>query len=146
MKNVRVLIADDNPQILRFISNLLSDTFCIVGTVSDRRALIAAALGLQPHIIIIDMPTRAGLDAVRQLEALMPDITLMVLTDHEEPEFAAAALSAGTSVFLIENGRGDLCGKIRAIIQDLFTAHPEWFTERAPAYGNNHASIERGVA
>jgi DNA-binding NarL/FixJ family response regulator len=103
MKNIRVLIADDNPQVLRFLSDLLSDDFCVVGTVSDGRALIAAAVALQPHIIItdIDMPL-TGLDAVRQLEALMPDIKVMVLTDHEEPEFAAAALAAGASAFLIK--------------------------------------------
>lgn len=148
MKNVRVLIADDNPQILRFFSNLLSDDFCIVGTVSDWKTLVAAAVALQPHVIItdIDMPTMNGLGAVRQLEALMPDIKVIVLTGHEEPEFAVAAIAAGASAFLIKNGVPDLRGKIRAIIQDLLTAHPKRDTEQALAHEDGRLLIEKGVA
>ena len=98
MKNVRVLIADDDPQILQFLSNLLSDDFCTVGTVSDEKALIAAAVALYPHIIMTGMPTMPSLDAVRQLESLMPDMKIMVLTDREEPEVAEAACSGSQGV------------------------------------------------
>jgi DNA-binding NarL/FixJ family response regulator len=125
MKNLRLLIADSDEQILRFISNFLSDDFCIVGTVSDGKALIAAAVALYPHIII-GMPTMTSLDAVRQLESLMPDIKIMVLTDHEEPEVVAAALAAGASTVLIKKRASDLCDKIRAIIRELHTAPPKW--------------------
>lgn len=44
MKNIRVLIADESPANLLFLSNSLSDDFCMVGTVSDEKALIAAAV------------------------------------------------------------------------------------------------------
>ena len=128
MKNVRLLIADDDPQILQFLSNLLSDDFCTVGTVSDEKALIAAAVALYPHIIMTGMPTMPSLDAVRQLESLMPDMKIMVLTDREEPEVAEAALAAGASAILFGKGVPDLRGKIRAIIQDLLTAHPKRLT------------------
>lgn len=145
MENIRLLIADDNSQNLQFLSNSLSDDFCIVGTVSDGKALIAAAVALDPHIIITDVSTRAGLVAVRQLEALMPDIKIIVLTNREEPEFAAATLEAGASAVLLEKEAPDLCGKIRAFIRDLLTADPRHFTEKALLYGNDHASSGRGV-
>lgn len=139
MKNVRLLIAHDNPRILRFLSNFLSADFCSVATVSAGKALAAAAVALQSHIIITGMLTRAGLDAVRQLETLMPGIKVMVLTDHEEADIAAAALGAGASTVLIKKGMPDLYGKIRAMIRDLPIADPNWVLE-------NHASIESGVA
>ena len=144
MKNVRLLIADDNPHNLQFLSNSLSDDFCIVATVSDGKALIAAAVALDPHIIITDMPTRAGLVAVRQLEALMPDIKVIALTDQKEPEFAAATIRAGASAVLNKEVP-DLCGKIKAIVRNLLTADPRQFTEKDRLYGNDHASIGRGV-
>jgi DNA-binding NarL/FixJ family response regulator len=124
MKRVRLLIADDNPQILQFLSDLLSDDFCIVGTVSDGRALVAATMELRPHIILtdIDMPTMNGLDAVRQIETLMPEIKVVFLTAHEEPEYVAAAFAAGASAFLSKNGGQDLRRRIRAIIRDLQTS------------------------
>lgn len=145
MKNVRLLIADDDAHFLRYLGDLLSDDFCIVGTVSDGTALIAAAVALDPHIIItdIDMPAMTRLDAVRRLEALMPDIKIIVLTGHEEPECAAAAIEAGASAFFIKKGAPDLRGKIRAIIPDLLNNDPKRSTEKALAYWNDHASIER---
>lgn len=96
MQHIRVLIANDDAQVLRFLGNLLSDDLCVVGTVTDGRALIAAAVELQPHVIITDinMPTMNGLDAVHRLEALMPHVKVIVLTDHQEPEFVAAAFAA----------------------------------------------------
>lgn len=144
MKNVRLLIADDNPQNLLFLSNSLSDDFCIVATVSDGKALIAAAVALDPHIIITDMPTRASLVAVRQLEALMPDIKIIVLTDQEEQEFAAATIRAGASAVLSKEAP-NLCGKIKAIVRDLLTADSEEFTGEAINCGNNRAWIGKGV-
>jgi DNA-binding NarL/FixJ family response regulator len=141
MKNVRLLIADDDPQILQFLSNLLSDDFCTVGTVSDEKALIAAAVALYPHIIMTGMPTKPSLDAVRQLESLMPDMKIMVLTDREEPEVAEAALAAGASAILFGKGVPDLRGKIRAIIQDLLTAHPK----RLTAVSRSACSGSQGV-
>ena len=144
MKNVRLLIADDNPHNLQFLSNSLSDDFCIVATVSDGKALIAAAVALDPHIVITDMPTRASLVAVRQLEALMPDIRIIVLTVQEDPEFAAATIRAGASAVLNKEGP-DLCGKIKVIVRDLLTADSEEFTGEPMTCGNNRAWIGKGV-
>lgn len=148
MKKTRVLIADDDARVLRFLSDLLSDDFCVVGTVSDGRAMIAAAVELRPHVIItdIDMPTMNGLDAVRQLEATMPDIKVIVLSGHEEPESVTAAFAAGASAFLIKNGGPDLRGRIRAIIRDLLTTPPKQYVGGARAYGNEHAWIDKGMA
>jgi len=144
MKNVRVLIADDDEQVLRLLSNLLSDDFCVVGTVSDGRAMISAAVELVPHVIItdIDMPTMNGLVAVRQLEALMPDIKVIVLTGHEEPEFATAAIAAGASAFLIKNGVSDLRGKLKAIIREL-TSRPKQFTGQVLTNNDGRQYIQR---
>jgi CheY-like chemotaxis protein len=146
MKNTRVLIADDDIQILRFLSDLLSDDFCIVGTVSDGRALLAAALELHPQIIItdIDMPTMNGLDAVRQVETLLPDIKAIFFTSHEEPEYVAAAFSAGASAFLTKNGASDLRGRIRAIVRELLTVPPKQFVQQPITHENDQGLIAKG--
>jgi DNA-binding NarL/FixJ family response regulator len=146
MKHVRLLIADDHPHILKLLSDLLSDDFCIVGTVSDGKAQITAAVALHPHLIIIAMPTMIGLDPVRHLEALMPDIKVIVLTDHEEPEFAAASRAAGVSTFPIKKEMPALYGKIRAIMQDLFIAHPQQFIEKSLTDGDDCALVQKGMS
>ena len=147
MKNVRLLIADDNPQVLRFLSDLLSGDFCVVGTVSDGRAMITAAVELRPHVIItdIDMPTMNGLDAVRQLEALMPDIKVIVLTTHTEPEYVSAAFAAGASAFLSKVGSRNLRGRLRAVIRDLQTSPPKGYAKQAFIRRDDWMPIEKGV-
>jgi DNA-binding NarL/FixJ family response regulator len=141
-----VLIADDDPQVLRFLSDLLSDDFCVVGTVSDGRAMIAAAVELHPHVIItdIDMPTMNALDAVRQVETLMPEVKVIFLTGHEEPEYVAAAFAAGASAFLLKHGGPDLRRRIRAIIQDLQTLHAHEGAGHALSHEGSHALARRG--
>lgn len=148
MKHVRLLIADDNPQVLRFLSDLLSDDFYVVGTVSDGRAMIAAAVELRPHVIItdIDMPTRNCFDAVRQLEALMPDLKVIVLTTHREPEYVSAAFAAGASAVLSKVGSRNLRGRLRAVIRDLQTSLPKEYGKQAFVGGDDRMPIEKGVA
>ncbi|MEO8046388.1 MAG: hypothetical protein ABI684_03815 [Nitrospirota bacterium] len=51
MRNVRLLIADDNTQNLLFLSSSLSGNFWIVGIVCDGKAMIAADVVLDPQFV-----------------------------------------------------------------------------------------------
>lgn len=148
MKKLRLLIADYHPQMRGFLSDLLSDDFCVVGTVSEGRALITAAVELHPHVIIsdVDMPIMSGLEAVRQVKALLPDIKVIFLTNHKEQEYVAAAFSAGASAFLSKIGRRNLRGRLRAVIRDLQPAPPEGYAGQALFRQDYWMPIEKGVA
>jgi DNA-binding NarL/FixJ family response regulator len=148
MKKVRVLLADEHPPLLHHLRALLSDDFCVVGTVSDGKALITAALELQPQVIIsdIDMPIMSGLDAVRQVKALMPDVNVIVLTNHKEQEYVAAAFSAGASAYLSKVGRRNLRGRLRAVIRDLHRTPVERYSWHALFRHNDRMPNEKGVA
>ena len=65
---VRVLIADDNREIRDTVTRLLKSTVDIVGTVSDGRALVDAAIKFDPDIGIIDisMPVLNGVLAAAE--------------------------------------------------------------------------------
>jgi DNA-binding NarL/FixJ family response regulator len=147
MKRLRVLLADEHPPLLHHLNALLSDDFCIVGTVSDGKALLAAALELKPEVIIsdIDMPIMNGLEAVRQLKAFLPDIKVIVLTNYKEQEYVTAAFSAGASAFLSNVGRRNLRGRIRAVIRDLQTAPVGRYAGPSP-FRDKWMSNEKGVA
>jgi DNA-binding NarL/FixJ family response regulator len=121
MKKVRVLLADEHPPLLHHLTALLSEDFCVVGTVSNGKALLAAALELKPQVIIsdIDMPIMNGLEAVRELKALLPPIKVIVLTNHQEQEYVTAAFAAGAAAYLSKVGRPNLRDRLRAVIRDL---------------------------
>jgi len=120
MKKARVLIADDHSILLAGLKKLVEDTYEVVGTVEDGRALIEAAERLKPDLILMDisMPLLNGLDAARQLKKLQPDSKLLFLTMHSSPAYAAEAFKAGASGYLLkQSAASELTQAIAAVLR-----------------------------
>jgi DNA-binding NarL/FixJ family response regulator len=105
MKLPRVLLADDHTILTEAFRKLLSSRCEIVGTVSNGRALVEAALTLKPDVIVADigMPFMNGLEAARQLKDKIPAIKLVFVTMNEDPDIAAEAMRIGASGYLLKN-------------------------------------------
>jgi two-component system invasion response regulator UvrY len=69
MRAIRVLVADDNEEIRKRVSEVLDQEFEVVGTVPDGVTLVEAALLLEPDVIVSDlcMPRLGGLEARSEL-------------------------------------------------------------------------------
>ncbi len=104
MKRPRVLLADDHKLLLEAFRKLLEPDCEVVGSVTDGRALLAAASELEPDIIVLDiaMPLLNGLDAGRQIKKVMPDVKLIFLTVNEDPDFVSEAFRVGASGYLLK--------------------------------------------
>jgi DNA-binding NarL/FixJ family response regulator len=76
MKLIRVMLADDHALLIEAYRKLLEHNFDVVGGVTNGRALLEAAPGLKPDVVLLDigMPLLNGLDAGRQLKAKIPGI------------------------------------------------------------------------
>jgi DNA-binding NarL/FixJ family response regulator len=88
---------------------LLRDTFDLVGTVHDGRALLEAVETQMPDVIVTDisMPLLNGLDAIRQIRARHPKARVVVLTMHREGELAADAFRAGACGYVLKVSPGE---------------------------------------
>jgi DNA-binding NarL/FixJ family response regulator len=104
MKRARVLIADDHNLIAELCKKLLEKDFEVVGMVSDGRELLRAAEELKPDVIVLDiaMPVLNGLDAGRQVKAMLPMVKLVYLTMNTDAEVAAEAFERGASGYLLK--------------------------------------------
>jgi DNA-binding NarL/FixJ family response regulator len=98
------VLADDHLLLLGAFETLLKSEYDILASVSDGRALVAAAEKLQPDVIVLDisMPLLNGLDAGRQIRRLFPKIKLVFVTMNEEADLAAAACRIGASGYLLK--------------------------------------------
>jgi DNA-binding NarL/FixJ family response regulator len=91
---MRVVIADDAALIREGIATLLVEHGVeVVGQVGDADTLLASVRDQQPDVALIDirMPpshTDEGLRAAREIRARYPDIAVLVLSQHLEPEYA----------------------------------------------------------
>ena len=105
MRRARVLLADDHRLLLQAFEKLLQPDFEVVGTVSDGRALIAAARELKPDVIVLDisMPLLNGMVAAERLKKMMPEVKLIFLTVNEDAGFASEAMRIGASGYLLKS-------------------------------------------
>jgi serine/threonine-protein kinase len=91
---MRVVIADDAPLIREGIAGLLSTRgIDVIGHAGDADALLALVRDLRPDVAVVDirMPpthTDEGLRAAREIRSQHPDIAVLVLSQHLEPNYA----------------------------------------------------------
>jgi DNA-binding NarL/FixJ family response regulator len=116
----RVLLADDHVLVAEGIQKLLEPEFELVGIVPDGRSLVAAAAKLQPDIAVVDisLPLLNGLDASRHVKKANPDIKIIILTMHSEPNFVTQAFRVGVSGYVLKQSVGsELVQAIREVMK-----------------------------
>jgi DNA-binding NarL/FixJ family response regulator len=116
----RILLADDHVLVAEGIQKLLEPEFELVGIVADGRSLVATAAKLQPDIAVVDisLPLLNGLDASQQLKKANPNIKIIVLTMHSEPNFVTQAFRVGVSGYVLKQSVGsELVQAIREVLK-----------------------------
>ena len=100
-----MLLADDHCVVAEGLRSLLAPHFDVVGVVSDGRELLAAAKKLDPDVVVLDisMPSLNGIEAARQMRTANPRTKVVFLTMHREVTYAARALEAGASGFVLKH-------------------------------------------
>ncbi len=120
MTKTRILLADDHALLLGAFQRLLEPEYTVLGTVTDGRALVDAALELHPDLIIVDisMPRLNGMDAARQIKQALPKVKILILTMNHDPEIAAEAFRIGASAFLVKtSAASELLHAIREVLR-----------------------------
>ncbi|MGV3774461.1 MAG: ATP-binding protein [Verrucomicrobiales bacterium] len=97
------LIADDEPDMLRFLKSQLSKAYQVIEAVDGQQAIEKATQFL-PEVILLDMmmPEKDGIQACRELRqnTSTQRIPIILLTARADDETKYAALAAGASDFL----------------------------------------------
>jgi|WetSurMetagenome_2_1015567.scaffolds.fasta_scaffold52271_2 two-component system, response regulator YesN len=93
----KVLIADDEPKIRRGLRSLIGrcgGELEVVGESEDGEMAYSMALELEPDIMLIDvrMPFRNGLDLIEGLNSALPGRIVIIVSGHDEFEYAQAAV------------------------------------------------------
>jgi len=127
MKQTRVLLADDHPLTLEGLRAFLEPHLQAVGTVTDGRTLVEAALRLKPDLIILDitMPQLNGIDAAVQIRKSLPKTKLLFVTMHVSPAYLEAALNAGGTGYVLKSAaREELLDAIQCVLNGRIYVSP----------------------
>ena len=99
----RVLVADDEPDMLRYLKSQLSHDFQVIEAGDGQQAIDKASQFL-PDVILCDMmmPEKDGLEVCRDLRARTSTraIPILMLTARADEETKLAVLSAGANDFV----------------------------------------------
>lgn len=92
----RVLIIEDNADLLEILEHLLSNEF-VVATADRGEDGVALAASFRPDIVILDMqlPQMDGIEAGRRIKRDLGDIPILVLTALASQGDPQAILASG---------------------------------------------------
>lgn len=103
---INVSIVDDNKDILQALEEIikLSEECVCVGTFTTAEEAIAGIPSVKPNVVLMDINLGAGsgIECVRVLKPLHPEILYMMCTVYEEDEKIFEALSAGASGYILK--------------------------------------------
>ncbi|GAB4442222.1 MAG: response regulator transcription factor [Anaerolineae bacterium] len=103
MSKIKVLIADDHGVVREGLRNTLErEGFQVVGEATNGFEAVERAGTLQPDVILLDirMPDMDGLQALVQIKAAHPRISVIMLTTYANPGYLARAVKAGAAGYL----------------------------------------------
>jgi two-component system KDP operon response regulator KdpE len=115
----RVLVVDDEPQILRALGTTLRGAGYEVQTAATAEAALAAAAARPPEAVILDLvlPDGSGVDVCRELRTWM-DAPVVVLSAVGDEREKVAALDAGADDYVTKPfGVDELLARLRAVLR-----------------------------
>jgi DNA-binding NarL/FixJ family response regulator len=119
---IRVLLVDDNGEVLTDLRDELSAEFEVAGTAENGEEAIREVLRLDPDVMVLDMtmPLMSGLQVASSLRDMHPRTKILFLTIHEEPEYISAAFSVGACGYVTKRR---LASDLALAIREVFVGH-----------------------
>jgi NarL family two-component system response regulator LiaR len=126
---IRVLIADDHAVVREGTRQILEHEpdLRVVAEAADGDEAVKLTGSSKPDVAIIDisMPRVDGIEATRQIKALCPDVTVLILTAYDDEQFIFSLLEAGAAGYLLKSVRArQLIDAVRAVNAGETVLHP----------------------
>lgn len=109
---MRVLMVEDNPGDATLLSLMLEECghrdIARVGTLAAALSHLSGPARQRPDVLLLDLmlPDSAGLDSLRAVRAVAPDVATVVLTGIEDDGLALAALRDGAQDYFVKGKLG----------------------------------------
>lgn len=118
----RVLVVDDHPMTRYGIARLIEQEpdLVVCGEAENVSRGLAAVRELKPHVVLADltMPDGEGLELIKNVRSLHPEVAVLVVSMHDEALYAERALRAGARGYIMKNEGGEkLVEAIRQVLQ-----------------------------
>lgn len=101
---IRVFLADDHAIVRDGLKQILADTndLVVAGEAADGNEVLSKMREQDWNILLLDisMPGKSGLELIKQIKSEKPALPILILSMHQEEQYALRALRAGASGYL----------------------------------------------
>jgi len=105
-KRIRVAIVEDHEQFRSKIAELIEEApeLTLVGAFKDGPSALAGIPPVKPDVVVMDiqLPEVDGVECVRRLKSLLPEVSFLMLTAYEDSDRLFESLKAGAGGYLLK--------------------------------------------
>ena len=147
---IKVAIVEDDEGIRTSLATLIQrePTFRLAGECADAEAALKEIPRRLPDVVLMDinLPGMNGVECVRQLKTLVPDVQFLMLTVYEDSDSLFNSLKAGASGYLLKRtASARLLDAIRDVSSGGSPMTPQ-LARRVVQYFSKPAEAESPVA
>src|SRR5512146_1158137 len=108
----RILIVDDHPMMRQGLAQLIEHEpdLCVCGQADRAGQALEAIAASPPDLVLVDisLPDRSGLELIKDVHALRPDLPFLVVSMHDEALYAERVLRAGGRGYVMKQEGGKI--------------------------------------
>lgn len=108
---IEILLVDDEPLLLESLEIVLTikGGYKVCGTAGNGLEALKLLKEHQPNVMLIDlnMPGMGGIELIKEIKKLYPEIKMIVLTTFYDEKNISEALSSGASGYLLKDSGKD---------------------------------------
>jgi len=101
-----VVIVDDHPIVRKGLAELINqeEDFEVCGEAEDEGGAIGVIESRRPDVAIVDISLKggSGLDLIKSVKTRFPEVTVLVLSMHDETLYAERVLRAGARGYIMK--------------------------------------------
>ncbi len=118
----KVLVVDDHPLTRYGTARLLEQEpdLIVCGEAENASRALAAIEALKPQLVLADlsMPGGDGLEFIKDVRSLHPEVAVLVFSMHDETFYAQRALRAGAQGYVMKSAGGEkLVAALRQVLR-----------------------------
>ena len=101
---IRIVLADDHAIVREGLKRIVGDAadFVVAGEAADGTEVMQVVRETEFDVLVLDlsMPGRSGMELIKLVKAEKPKLRILVLSMHQEMQYAVRAIKSGASGYL----------------------------------------------
>ena len=103
---IKIFLVDDHPLVREWLTNLIRQQpdLAVCGEAEDAPHALREIAAAKPDVAIVDISLKqgSGIELIKDLKALDPNLAVLVMSMHDEQLYAERALRAGARGYIMK--------------------------------------------